>query len=736
MDLAISRKQPIAVVCPPCRRGGNIAAHATAPARIFHRLRHRDDHFPASGSYYGGCQRICGLVRCLTAGFLLGLATASFARAPDWLAPYLLTETKAWHERAPAVMLLDQLEVRFLRPDRVAVHVVGAVRANTISGYARLRTLLPYNPDYVRIVSVQAWIISPEGKVTSVRRGEFADTVATPDSRVWDNRRVLTYNASQQAEVGSVLAWEFSCEEPADFLDVGWLVDSSLPLYHGQFDVAPAQACTLAWHRLSPLIPDPAPGLSAGGLVWRIDRLAALGGDRPAGFIPQQIAVYVRCLPPDFAGGYSAESWGRLARAFAELVEPRAAAAPDVKAVAAELTQGKTTRWDRVRALTDFVQKKIIYLSLTLDKDSLAGYRPHPAFDVLRDRLGDCKDKATLLVAMLRAIGDDGHVVLVHANAPLAVDPEWPTNNFDHAIVGIAVDADAPDWWPIAQFGSLGRLVLFDPTNPNIPLGCLPPDDQGGQVLAIAPANGGLAVAPGDSAGYAGLKRVTTAVLSPDGGAEIRCEERYQGTMGAAQEQMRQSLGAEKFAQEIERRLNRDQPETRDLKWSADWDPVAARSTLRLTFLVEHLGRQIGREQMFLTPMFPPVGAELPPWKTRFEGVSRISFANLDDEFRVALPAGSSVVELPAAFHMVQGDTRADLEFAQEGGVVVCRRRFVHPAVLLDKADYEGLRILIDKFGQAERRPVILKIPPGAGPAVSQDTRTQNATVRTPERNL
>jgi len=653
------------------------------------------------------------------AALLFGLGTAAFGRAPDWLSPYLSPEAKAWREQAPAVRLLDQCDIRFLDPKRVAVHVVGAVRANTISGYSRLRAGLPYNPDYTRIVSIQAWVISPAGNVTSVARREFTDVVATLDSHFWDNRRQLTYDASQKAEVGSVLAWEFSYEKPADFFDVEWRVDSSLPLYHGQFEVTPAQACTLAWHRRSSLIPDPATGVG-GGLVWRIDRLAALGSARPAGFIPLPISVDARCLPPDAANGYSAGSWGRLAGAIAELVEPRAAVTPDVKAVAVELAQGKPTRWERIRALTEFVQKKIIYLSLTLDKDSLAGCRPHPAADVLRDRLGDCKDKATLLVAMLRAIGDDGRVVLVSAGAPLAVDREWPTNNFDHAIVGIAVDADAPDWWPIAQFGALGRLVLFDPTDSNTPLGCLSHGDQGGQVLAIAPVNGELAVAPGESDGHAGYKRVTTAAILPDGSAEIRCEERLQGTIAAERERMRQALGAEKFTREIEHSLNRGQPETRDLKWTADWDPVAARSTLTMTFRADHLGHRVGSDQMLVTPMFPPVSAELPPWKTAFEGVSRMPFANLEDEFRVALPGGSTVVELPAAFHMMQGGARADLEFAKEGGVVVCHRHYVHPAGLIEKAEYESLRILVDKFGQAERRPIVLKLQPNVTPAVSQ----------------
>jgi hypothetical protein len=447
--------------------------------------------------------------------------------------------------------------------------------------------------------------------------------------------------------------------------------------------------------------------------LWRVEQLASLGGDRPTGFQVRPIAVYARCLPKDTSAGNPAEGWAGLSRTFSELVEPRAAVTPELKTLVAGLVRDKTSRWNRIRSLAEFVQKKIIYLELTLDKDSLAGCRPRPAADVLRDRLGDCKDKATLLVALLRATGDDGHVVFVRANAPLAIDPEWPTNEFDHAIVGIAVDADTPDWWPIAPFGALGRLVLFDPTNPNIPLGCLPSADQGGQVLAIAPADGGLAVAPGDPAGYAGLNRATTVAISLDGRAEVRCEERYQGTMAATQEQMRQTLGTEKYAQEIERRLNRGQLQTRDLKWTADWDPVAARSTLTLTFRIDHLGRRVGRDEMLLTSLLSWISLQLTPWKTKFDGVSWLPMADFEEVIHIALPAGSSVAELPSAVHLEQGGTRADFEYAQDADAIVCRRRFVHPAVLLEKPAYEALRVLVDKMEQADRRPIILKMPSG-----------------------
>jgi len=653
--------------------------------------------------------------RWLIAALLMAAAPGGRAKPPDWLDACLTPEARTWHQQAAAVMLLDRAEVTFTRPDRATYHTRGAIRANTISGLGRLRARLPYNPDFMRIDSVRAWLVSPAGKITTISRREFQDTVAVRDARYWDNRRILSYDASQKAEVGTVLAWEFSFDAPADFRDTAWQAEIDLPLWHGQFEVTPAPACALKWHRRSPLISDPVAGGAPGALVWRIEQLAPLGGGRPTGFHVYPVAVSVRCLPKDPAADNPAENWARLAHAFSELTEPRAAVTPEVKARAAELVRDKADRWDRVRSLAEFVQKKIVYFELTLDKDSLAGYRPHPAGDVLRDRLGDCKDKATLLVALLRAAGDDGHVVFVRTSFPIAVDPEWPASQFDHAIVGIPVDSAASGAWPIADFGALGRMVLFDPTAPDIPFGCLPEGDQGVRVLAVAAANGGLTVAPDDPVDSAGIKRTTAITLSADGDAGIECEERSQGLAGALQEQARQSLGAQRFGQALERRLHAGQVEIHDLQWTADWDPVAVRSTLKLRFRADHVGRRLGRDEMLLASLLPWIRIQLAPWKTGFEGVSRMPMAHFEEVIRIAVPAGGSAAELPPAVHLEHGDTRVDFEYGQDAGAIVCRRRFVHRAVLMEKPDYEALRVLVDKMEQADRRPIILKVPPGGG---------------------
>ena len=48
------------------------------------------------------------------------------------------------------------------------------------------------------------------------------------------------------------------------------------------------------------------------------------------------------------------------------------------------------------------MQKQIRYFAIEV---GVGGNQPHPAADVFRGRYGDCKDKATLLAAMLSSIG-------------------------------------------------------------------------------------------------------------------------------------------------------------------------------------------------------------------------------------------------------------------------------------------------------------------------------------------
>jgi len=106
-----------------------------------------------------------------------------------------------------------------------------------------------------------------------------------------------------------------------------------------------------------------------------------------------------------------------------------------IEAKVQELTSGIDNVRNRLERLAEFVQKEIRYVSIQI---GLGGYQPHPAPGILANRYGDCKDKATLLAAMLKSAGFDSFYIIINID-PYSVSPAAPVSLFlfNHAILAI-----------------------------------------------------------------------------------------------------------------------------------------------------------------------------------------------------------------------------------------------------------------------------------------------------------
>ena len=120
------------------------------------------------------------------------------------------------------------------------------------------------------------------------------------------------------------------------------------------------------------------------------------------------------------------ERSGRLVRAAErDLRVPT----PEIRTKADEIARGQQTDEAKAQALYYWVSQNIRYVSLSF---GMGRYQPHPAAEVFSNRYGDCKDKTTLLEAMLEAEGLHANAVL--ANSIVDVDPDVPNPlQFDHA---------------------------------------------------------------------------------------------------------------------------------------------------------------------------------------------------------------------------------------------------------------------------------------------------------------
>jgi len=163
-----------------------------------------------------------------------------------------------------------------------------------------------------------------------------------------------------------------------------------------------------------------------------------------------------RGIPPPDVQVSSFSSWKEVGDWFEALAKPKAAATAEIRSKAEELTKGKTTDQDKIRALYDFVSSRFRYIGISL---GLGRYTPHSAAEVLSNRYGDCKDKHTLFAALLQAINLSASSVLISSN--FRIDPAFPSPSlFDHVISAIPRGESFIflDTTPeVAQFGFLLR---------------------------------------------------------------------------------------------------------------------------------------------------------------------------------------------------------------------------------------------------------------------------------------
>ncbi|TAN23294.1 MAG: DUF3857 domain-containing protein [Acidobacteria bacterium] len=127
------------------------------------------------------------------------------------------------------------------------------------------------------------------------------------------------------------------------------------------------------------------------------------------------------------------KTWDQFGAWYRHLIRNTFVLDSQIRQTVRELIQGKTTEAEKVDAIYQWVIQNTHYVALEF---GIHGYRPYPVTQVFHRRFGDCKDKASLLIAMLHEAGIEADFVLVRIRDLGLVDATIPSvADFDHAIV-------------------------------------------------------------------------------------------------------------------------------------------------------------------------------------------------------------------------------------------------------------------------------------------------------------
>ena len=127
------------------------------------------------------------------------------------------------------------------------------------------------------------------------------------------------------------------------------------------------------------------------------------------------------------------KTWEDVAAWYRGLVAEQLQSSPQIHDAVMDAVKGLTDERAKIRAVYDLVVRKTRYVGLEF---GIHGYQPYRTTQVFARKFGDCKDKASLLVVMLREIGVEASLVLARTRRGGDLDPE-PASlaPFDHAIV-------------------------------------------------------------------------------------------------------------------------------------------------------------------------------------------------------------------------------------------------------------------------------------------------------------
>jgi transglutaminase-like putative cysteine protease len=434
-------------------------------------------------------------------------ASAPAARQGPAVLPdsiYRLAVDSARYPAEAYVYLLDDGVLRY-EPDgrgtRTYRQVIQVLKESAVGRWAEFS--FSYEPRHEKLTVNWVRVVKPGGEMISDRPGiaQDADVPAAMGDPSYVERKV------RRLSMPNV--------RPGTLVDYSYTVEELAPYRRGDF-FAPWTVNPGILVRRSRLVLDtPAgfsPNVSARNLTFAPVSVVQ-GGRRITTWATRDVP---KVEPEPFAADSndlimtinvgSPSAWGDVGAWYAGLAKDRYAVTPDVEARLGTVVAGARTLDDSVRAVHRYVAHDVRYVAISL---GMGGYQPRAAAQTVATGYGDCKDKATLFIALMGRLGFRAYPVLLSAGGN--VQRELPTIfQFNHAIAAV----ERPE----------GRLFV-DLTAGDVPYGSLPQADQGQFVLVVHPDGRTEETTTPEDAGAGTRERVTiTGVLDTAGVATTRAE--------------------------------------------------------------------------------------------------------------------------------------------------------------------------------------------------------------------
>jgi hypothetical protein len=567
----------------------------------------------------------------------------AIASAPGWLREAAAAPYGQVSGDAPAIILLDERTTTVKENGDITTVQRRAYRILRPQGREYGTFDVAFNKD-MRVTSVNGWSLPAQGKELEVKGKDAVETGYSSEALYSDSRRIILRIPA--AEPGNVIGYEYEQKERPWLFQEIWQCQAAVPVLRARYTLQlPAGwEFRASWRNHAPLEPRRE---DQNRWLWEVGDVPAVKMEEsmpPADSIAAQLAISFTG-PGDSAAAKGPGSWPQIAQWYSRLASERVAITPEMRAKVDEITAEQKTVLGKTLRIAAFVQREIRYVAIEM---GIGGLQPHFAGEVFGTRYGDCKDKVTLLAAMLRVIGVDSYYALVHTDRGF-VQRAFPTvRAFNHVILAIRLP-DLPSngsWNARLDVPGAGSLLFFDPTDPVTPLGALPPVLQASAALVVLKDGGELVELPLAPPTANGLERTAKFRVAADGSLAGEVKEVYTGAFAADERgRFQETRGADraKLIQEFLAQFLNAQIESASL---TNLDIPSADFGITYKFAAPGFAKPAG-QLLLVRPRVLGRKSAKPPAKDRKYPVEFEATALEKDTFEIGLPEGYRVDELP-----------------------------------------------------------------------------------------
>lgn len=476
--------------------------------------------------------------------------------APDWALEAAKTPTPATVGNAPAVILLDEFLITVDEQNHAVERERFVVRILKPQGRDYAHCTAYYDVDS-KLKSFHAWTVAADGKQFQAKDEDYTDHGLFADAVLQFTERVRVVNPPG-ADPGAVVACETETQLRPYMSEENWEIQEPVPVVYAALELAlpPGGHYADSWRGHEAMKPTET---ADNHLRWEIHDEPALDLENVRSAPPwSALAARMSVMWGTMAVKGTPEQWRALGVWQAGLEEHRADPTPEITAKAQDLTAGAPDLYTKLERITDYIQKNVRYFIVAT---GIGGWQAHWAGDIYRNKYGDCKDKTTLLIAMLKAVGVQAYYLHVDSRRGI-IDPKAPSLRGNHMITAIELPAGENDPRLAARTKTAqGKtLLIFDPTDEWTPVGLIRGDLQGAYGNIADGENSQVLEMPVLGPDVGGVTRTGSFTLADNGEIQGEIHERRTGDDALRERISIKETDTKELREEIERRLGTDLP--------------------------------------------------------------------------------------------------------------------------------------------------------------------------------